>query len=96
MRHRLIVREFVEGVTLRRRMRRKLSLAAAVDIAQQVASALSAAHAGGIIHRDIKPENIMIRPGRAREDRLTRSVTRPDNVESNGFTQNTLPGKQIV
>ena len=57
-----IATEFVEGVTLRRRMRRKLSLAAAVDIAQQVASALSAAHAAGIVHRDIKPENIMIRP----------------------------------
>ncbi|HKX50537.1 MAG TPA: protein kinase, partial [Candidatus Binatia bacterium] len=57
-----IATEFVEGVTLRKRMRRKLSVAAAVDIAQQVASALSAAHAAGIVHRDIKPENIMIRP----------------------------------
>jgi serine/threonine-protein kinase len=57
-----IATEFVEGVTLRRRMRRKLSLAAAVDIAQQVAGALSAAHAAGIVHRDIKPENVMIRP----------------------------------
>ena len=57
-----IVTEFVEGVTLRRRMRRKLSLAAAIDIAQQVAGALAAAHAAGIVHRDIKPENIMIRP----------------------------------
>ncbi len=58
-----IVMEYVEGVTLRTRMRGKgLSLAAAVDIALQIASALTAAHGAGIVHRDIKPENVMVRP----------------------------------
>ena len=57
-----IATEFVDGVTLRTRMRRKLSLVSAIDIALQIAGALAAAHAAGIVHRDIKPENIMVRP----------------------------------
>src|SRR5262245_33159936 len=58
-----IVSEFVEGETLRERMRRgALSLTAALDVARQVAGALAAAHAAGIVHRDIKPENVMARP----------------------------------
>ena len=55
--------EFVEGETLRQRMKRsRLSLGEALDIAVQTAGALAAAHRAGIIHRDIKPENIMLRP----------------------------------
>jgi serine/threonine-protein kinase len=58
-----IATEYVEGVTLRVRMRgRPLSIAASLDIALQIASALAAAHGAGIVHRDIKPENVMMRP----------------------------------
>ena len=54
--------EFIDGVTLRRRMsQRKLTLKEVLDVAAQVAWALQAAHAAGIVHRDIKPENIMVR-----------------------------------
>ena len=58
-----IVTEFVDGETLRERLRRsQLDVRQTVDIAIQVAGALSAAHQAGIVHRDIKPENIMLRP----------------------------------
>ena len=57
-----IVMEYVEGVTLRERIaERRMSVSEALDAAIQVTSALSAAHAAGIVHRDIKPENIMLR-----------------------------------
>ena len=58
---RFIATEFIEGETLRRRIRAGLNLIDILDIAIQVGSALAAAHAAGIIHRDIKPANIMVR-----------------------------------
>jgi len=55
--------EFVKGMTLRERLVRKsLTNKEIVEIAQQVAHALKAAHETGIVHRDLKPENIMVRP----------------------------------
>src|SRR6185369_15822673 len=59
--HRFIATEFIEGETLRERLRYGIAVDDALDIAIQIASALVAAHRAGIVHRDIKPENIMIR-----------------------------------
>ncbi|HEU5460108.1 MAG TPA: serine/threonine-protein kinase, partial [Pyrinomonadaceae bacterium] len=58
-----IAMEYVEGVTLRQRLKSQaLKLGDVLDIAIQIAEALTAAHESGIVHRDIKPENVMIRP----------------------------------
>ena len=56
-----IVQEFIDGVTLRARMSQEIPIDTVVEIGRQVARALTAAHAAGIVHRDIKPENIMVR-----------------------------------
>ena len=57
-----IVTEFIEGETLRARMRKaSVTPREAIDVGIQVASALCATHKVGIIHRDVKPENIMLR-----------------------------------
>jgi TolB-like protein/cytochrome c-type biogenesis protein CcmH/NrfG len=58
-----IATEFIEGTTLRERLAQgPIAPNEALEIAVQVASALSVAHAAGIVHCDIKPENIMLRP----------------------------------
>jgi non-specific serine/threonine protein kinase len=59
---RFIATEYVDGVTLRQRMTRSdATLREVLDIGVQIASALSAAEAAGLVHRDIKPDNIMLR-----------------------------------
>lgn len=57
-----IAMEFIDGETLRQRMRNAaIKLGEVLDVTAQIASALSAAHAAGIVHRDVKPENVMLR-----------------------------------
>ncbi len=60
-----IVMEFVEGEPLSRWMRPDTALPwrDAVSIGAQIADALAAAHARGLVHRDIKPDNVIMTPG---------------------------------
>ena len=54
--------ELVEGITLRELIdtRGKLGLESVLAIGTQLADALAAAHAGGVIHRDVKPHNLLL------------------------------------
>ncbi|MCH8966274.1 MAG: serine/threonine protein kinase [Planctomycetes bacterium] len=59
---RFLVLEFVEGETLADRLRRgPVPVDEALEIGEQIAAALEAAHEKGIIHRDLKPGNVMLK-----------------------------------
>ena len=60
-----LVTPFINGETLRARLRREkqLAVSAMISIVQQIASALDYAHARDVIHRDINPANILLPEG---------------------------------
>jgi serine/threonine-protein kinase len=59
----MMLMEFVEGVTLEHMLKSgPIPIAQAVDYIAQVLSALSYAHAHGVVHRDIKPANMILTP----------------------------------
>ena len=59
-----IVMEYLEGETLGARLKARgmLPVPQAVAIARQIANALGAAHAVGVVHRDLKPDNVFLVP----------------------------------
>jgi len=68
-----IATEYIDGETLRHCLwRGPLKLDESLGIAIQIAMALEAAHAAGIVHRDVKPENIMLRQDKFVRDRFVK------------------------
>jgi Tol biopolymer transport system component len=53
--------ELAEGMALRQLCGTPLHLRQLISIGRQIADALTAAHAAGVVHRDMKPENVMVR-----------------------------------
>jgi len=81
-----IVMEYVEGQTLRERLERggPLPLDETLRISSEIAEALQAAHARGLVHRDLKPDNIMLTPqGHAKvmDFGLAKRVTGDDETQ---------------
>ena len=64
----VVVFEYVEGDTLAARLQKgPMPVAEAIEVTWQLADALAAAHAQGVIHRDLKPSNVVLGPdGRAK------------------------------
>jgi serine/threonine protein kinase len=85
----------VEGESLRDRLswQRQLPLEQAVQIAREVADALSYAHSQAVVHRDIKPENILFQAGHAlvSDFGIARAVTKAgaDTLTLTGVTVGT-------
>lgn len=86
-----IVMEYIEGQTLREVLAnndKKLPLADALRITQELAEALDYAHAQGVVHRDIKPANILItKEGQAKISDF--------GIAQLDLTHMTLPGRVL-
>jgi serine/threonine protein kinase len=94
-----IAMERLDGVNLKTYMsRHALSTTALVHIALQVADALGAAHAKGVVHRDIKPGNIVVNSNghvKVLDFGLARRFRLADAGGDESLTGSTLPGRPL-
>ena len=95
-----ILMEFLEGVSLQKRLadQGRLGVAVVLDLVRQAGSALGAAHASGIVHRDLKPENLFLVPspeaaGGERVKILDFGIAKIKRSGSTGGTMRTQTGR---
>ena len=88
--------ELLEGQTLKQTISGKpLPLETVIDFGIQIAGAIDAAHAKGVVHRDIKPANIFVMKQRrikVLDFGLAKLTRLPANLEATGMTDGTEPG----
>jgi serine/threonine-protein kinase len=83
------VMPFVEGESLRQRLKREtqLPIADALRITNEIATGLSYAHRHGVVHRDIKPDNVLFQDGQAVLADFGISLPKSDDYSSTRLTQ---------